>query len=337
MRVLVTGGAGYIGSHALRWLLEHGHEAWAYDNLSRGHAWAVPPERLIVGDLANEHLLRQVLTERRVEAVMHFAALALVGESVRDPEPYYQGNIALTLHLLRAMRAAGVQRLVFSSTCATYGQPRLTPIPEDHPQQPINPYGRTKLAIEWALADYAAAYGLAYAALRYFNAAGASPRGDLGEAHDPETHLIPLVLQTALGQRPAVEIFGTDYDTPDGTCIRDYLHVDDLAAAHALALERLEPGQGLCLNLGTGRGHSVREVIAAAELVTGSPIPVRVAPRRAGDPAVLVAATERARQVLGWQPRYTSLEDIIRTAWEWHRRRQARPEPSRTHQTPTMT
>jgi UDP-glucose 4-epimerase len=323
MRVLVTGGAGYIGSHALRWLLEHGHEAWAYDNLSRGHAWAVPADRLIVGDLADARLLQQVLAERCIDAVMHFAALALVGESVRDPEPYYQGNIALTLNLLRAMRATGVQRLVFSSTCATYGQPQLTPIPEDHPQQPINPYGRTKLAIEWALADYAAAYRLAYATLRYFNAAGASPRGDLGEAHDPETHLIPLVLLTALGQKPVVEIFGTDYDTPDGTCIRDYLHVDDLAEAHALALERLEPGKGLCLNLGTGRGYSVREVIAVAERVTGCAIPVRVGPRRPGDPAVLVAATQRARQVLGWQPRYTSLEEIIRTAWVWHRRRQA--------------
>lgn len=335
MRVLVTGGAGYIGSHALRWLLEHGHDAWAYDNLSRGHAWAVPQDRLIVGDLADDRLLHQVLTESRVEAVMHFAALALVGESVRDPEAYYQGNVSLTLNLLRAMRAAGVQRLVFSSTCATYGQPQYTPIPEDHPQQPINPYGRTKLAIEWALADYAAAYGLACAALRYFNAAGASPRGDLGEAHEPETHLIPLVLLTALGQRPAVEIFGADYDTPDGTCIRDYLHVDDLAAAHALALERLEPGQALCLNLGTGRGHSVREVIAVAERVTGCAIPVRIVSRRSGDPAVLVAATERARQVLGWQPRYTNLEDIIQTAWAWHRHRLTQLQPLSNRQTPT--
>lgn len=321
MRILVVGGAGYIGSHAVRWLLQQGHEVWAFDNLSLGHEWAVPTDRLIVGDLASEALLKDVLVQRRIEAVMHFAALALVGESVRDPEPYYHGNVTLTLQLLRAMRAVGVNRLVFSSTCATYGQPRFTPMTEEHPQQPINPYGRTKLAMEWALADYAAAYGLAYAALRYFNAAGASPAGGIGEDHDPETHLIPLVLQTALGRRPKLQIYGDDYPTPDGTCIRDYLHVDDLAAAHGLALERLQPGQGLCLNLGTGRGHSVREVIAAAARVTGRSIPVEVVPRRPGDPAELVAATQRAEQVLGWRPRYTDLDEIVRTAWEWHRRR----------------
>ncbi|HMP59055.1 MAG TPA: UDP-glucose 4-epimerase GalE [Gemmatales bacterium] len=323
MRILVTGGAGYIGSHAVRWLLGQGHEVWVIDNLSRGHAWAVPADRLHVTDLADVPAVAAILRDRQIDSVMHFAALAQVGESVQEPEMYYLGNLTVTLGLLRAMRSVGVRRLVFSSTCATYGNPRFTPLTEDHPQEPINPYGRTKLAIEWALADYAAAYGLAYAALRYFNAAGAAPGGGLGEAHSPETHLIPLVLETALGQRDSVRIFGDDYPTPDGTCIRDYLHVDDLAEAHALALTQMQPGRGLCLNLGTGRGHSVREIIAACERVTGRAIPVEIGPRRLGDPPVLVASTAAAAQALGWRARYTEIDEIIRTAWEWHRQRSA--------------
>jgi UDP-glucose-4-epimerase GalE len=229
MRILITGGAGYIGSHALRLFLARGHEAWAYDNLGHGHRQAVPPGRLVTGELADGAALERVLHERGIEAVVHFAAFAYVGESVQQPERYYQNNVVATLALLAAMRRCGVGRIVFSSTCATYGVPERVPIPEDEPQRPINPYGRAKLVVEWALADYASAYGLGYAALRYFNAAGASAAGDIGEDHDPETHLIPLALQVALGQRPSLSVFGTDYPTPDGTCVRDYVHVDDLA------------------------------------------------------------------------------------------------------------
>jgi UDP-glucose-4-epimerase GalE len=318
MRVLVTGGAGYIGSHALRLFLARGHDAWAYDNLVYGHAQAVPPDRLLQGDLADGAALEEALRERRVEAVVHFAAFAYVGESVQEPERYYQNNLVASLGLLAAMRRCGVGRIVFSSTCATYGIPERVPIPEDEPQKPINPYGRAKLAVEWALADYAAAYGLGYAALRYFNAAGASPDGAIGEDHDPETHLIPLLLQVALGQRASVQVFGADYPTPDGTCVRDYVHVDDLAEAHLLALERLEPGRGLAYNLGTGQGHSVREVVRTCEEVTGRPIAVVQAPRRPGDPPFLVAAAERARRELGWRPRFGDLRGIVETAWRWH-------------------
>ena len=249
---------------------------------------------------------------------MHFAAFAAVGESVADPAKYYQNNVVASLTLLEAMRAAGVKRIVFSSTTATYGVPEHVPITEEEPQQPINPYGFAKLVIEQALADYAQAYGFGYAALRYFNAAGASPDGDLGEDHDPETHLIPLVLQVALGQRPHITIFGDDYPTPDGTCIRDYIHVDDLGAAHVLALEQLQAGQGLQLNLGTGRGHSVREVIDACRRVTGHAIPAPIGPRRPGDPPELVADSPQAQRVLDWQPQYTDIESIVRTAWKWH-------------------
>jgi UDP-glucose 4-epimerase len=250
--------------------------------------------------------------------VVHFAAFAYVGESVRDPDKYYQNNLVNTLHLLSAMRRCGVNQFVFSSTCATYGVPTKVPITEEEPQKPINPYGRAKFAVEWALADFAAAYGLAYASLRYFNAAGASPKGDLGEDHDPETHLIPLVLQVALGQRPHIEVYGTDYPTPDGTCIRDYVHVDDLAEAHLAALMKLQPGQGLAYNLGTGRGHSVREVIRTCEEVTGKKIAVKEGPRRPGDPPALVASAEKAQRELGWQPRYPQLRIIVEHAWRWH-------------------
>src|SRR5262245_3332857 len=269
MRILVTGGAGYIGSHAVKLFLARGHDVWVYDSLVYGHRAAVPAERLIVGDLAETDRLDHALLIHRIEAVVHFAAFAYVGESVKDPGKYYQNNLVNTLHLLERMRRHGVGRFVFSSTCATYGVPERVPITEDLPQRPINPYGRGKLAVEWALADYAAAYGWGACALRYFNAAGASPDGAIGEDHHPETHLIPLVLQTALGQRPHVDIFGTDYPTPDGTCIRDYIHVDDLAEAHLLALEKLAAGNFLFYNLGIGRGYSVREVIRTAEEVTG--------------------------------------------------------------------
>jgi UDP-glucose-4-epimerase GalE len=319
MRILVTGGAGYIGSHAVRLFLARGHDVWVYDNLSFGHRAAVPAERLVVGDLSELHKLDQLLLSHRIEAVVHFAAFAFVGESVRDPGKYYQNNLVNTLNLMECLRRQRVGRFIFSSTCATYGVPEQVPINEDTPQRPINPYGTSKLAVERALADYAAAYGWGYAALRYFNAAGASPDGAIGEDHDPETHLIPLVLQVALGQRPHIEVFGTDYPTPDGTCVRDYIHVDDLAEAHLLALERLGPGQGLCYNLGIGRGYSVREVVRTAEEVTGKAVAVKESPRRPGDPPVLVAASDKVRRELGWRPRYTDLRSIITTAWDWHR------------------
>lgn len=319
MRILVTGGAGYIGSHAVRLFLGRGHDVWVYDNLCYGHRAAVPAERLIVADLAETERLDNALVMHRIEAVVHFAAFAYVGESVTDPGKYYRNNLVNTLHLMETLRRHRIGRFVFSSTCATYGVPDKVPITEDEKQLPINPYGHGKLAVERALADYAAAYGWGYAALRYFNAAGAAPDGSIGEDHDPETHLIPLVLQTALGRRPHIEVFGTDYPTPDGTCIRDYIHVDDLAEAHLLALEKLQPGDGLKLNLGTGRGFSVREVIRTAEEVTGKTIPVKEGPRRPGDPPALVAAADRAREVLGWAPHYTELRPIIETAWNWHR------------------
>lgn len=319
MNILITGGAGYIGSHAVRYFIEHGHAVWVYDNLAFGNEAAVPKDRLIVADLSERERLLAVLKEKHIDAVVHFAAFAFVGESVEEPLKYYRNNIALSVELLEAMRATGVNKIVFSSTCATYGMPESMPITEETPQRPINPYGRTKLAIEWALADAANAYGLSYAALRYFNAAGAHPSGEIGEDHEPETHLIPLILQTILGQRPAVRIFGTDYPTPDGTCIRDYIHVDDLASAHLLALQKLQPRQGLCLNLGTGHGYSVREVINACSEVTGCPVNNEEVARRPGDPPVLVAAADKARKVLGWQPKYQSLNEIVDTAWKWHR------------------
>jgi UDP-glucose 4-epimerase len=319
MRILVTGGAGYIGSHAVRLFLSRGHDVWIYDNLSMGHRAAVPAERLIVADLSESARLDHVLLAHRIEACVHFAAFAFVGESVREPGKYYTNNLVNTLNLMESLRRHGIGRFVFSSTCATYGIPQQVPITEDEPQHPINPYGNAKLAVEWALADYAAAHQWSYAALRYFNAAGASADAAIGEDHDPETHLIPLVLQVALGQRPHIEVFGTDYPTPDGTCIRDYIHVDDLAEAHLLALERLEPGKGLKYNLGTGKGYSVREVIQACEEVIGKKIAVKEGPRRPGDPPALVASSDKIRRELGWQPRYGELKAIVETAWKWHR------------------
>lgn len=318
MNVLVSGGAGYVGSHAARMLANAGHDVWVYDNLVFGHRGAVAPGRLIEGDLLDQAKLVDVLRSREIDAVMHFAAFAYVGESVTDPAKYYNNNVVGTLSLMDAMRAADVRRIVFSSTCATYGEPAEVPIRETESQEPINPYGFTKLVIEKALADYASAYGWGYAALRYFNAAGASADGDLGEDHDPETHLIPLVLQVALGQREHITIFGDQHPTPDGTCIRDYIHVDDLASAHISALERLAPGVGFQCNLGTGQGTSVKEVIEACRSVTGHPIPAVVAGPRAGDPPALVADSSLARRELGWVPKFTSIAPIVQSAWKWH-------------------
>lgn len=319
MKILVTGGAGYIGSHAVRHFLSRGHDVTIYDNLSQGHRASVPAERLVVGDLSEIHRLDHLLLTNRIEAVVHFAAFTYVGESVKDPGKYYQNNLVNTLNLMECLRRNKVWRFVFSSTAATYGIPENVPITEEAAQQPINPYGMGKLAVEKALADYAAGYGWGYAALRYFNAAGANASGAIGEDHDPETHLIPIVLQAVLGQRPHVEVFGTDYPTPDGTCIRDYIHVDDLAEAHLLALEKLEPGKGLCCNLGIGRGYSVREVIRTAEEATGKPVPVKEGPRRAGDPPSLVASSKKMQRETGWKPRYTELKPIVESAWNWHK------------------
>lgn len=318
MNLLVIGGAGYVGSHSVRMLNRAGHAVWVYDNLSRGHRGAVPEGQLIEGEVADREHLIGVLKERKIDAVMHFAAYALVNESVVDPAMYYRNNVIAALELLDAMKAADVKRFVFSSTTATYGEPKVSPIPETTPQNPINPYGFTKLVIERALADYAAAYGFGYAALRYFNAAGADPDGDIGEDHDPESHLIPIVLQVALGQRERVTIFGDDYPTADGTCVRDYIHVCDLATAHIRALERLKPGTGICVNLGTGRGTSVLEIIEACREVTGHPIPTSIGPRRAGDPPELVADARLARKILDWEPRFTEIKEVVQTAWRWH-------------------
>ena len=318
MRVLVTGGAGYVGSSAVAWLQQRGCEVFVYDSLELGHAAALPAGCLVRGNIADTAALTELLRDREIEAVMHFAAYSLVSESVSDPARYWRNNLSGTLSLLEAMRAADVKRIVFSSTCATYGEPEKVPISESTPQNPVNPYGATKLAVERALADYACAYGFGYAALRYFNACGASEGGRIGEDHATETHLIPLTLQVALGKRDHITIFGVDYPTPDGTCIRDYIHVDDLADAHLRALERLRPGEGLCLNLGTGRGFSVREVIEACRRVTGHEIPAEIGTRRAGDPPELVADPQRSREALDWVASYTEIDAIVESAWSWH-------------------
>jgi UDP-glucose 4-epimerase len=319
MNILVVGGAGYIGSHAVRLLVDSGHTVWVYDNLSRGHREAVLPGMLIEGDLADRAKVVSALRNKRIDAVMHYAAYALVNESVNDPALYYRNNVIAALELLDAMREAGVKKIVFSSTTATYGEPDAVPILESTPQKPINPYGFTKFVIEQALADYAQAYGFAYTSLRYFNVAGARPDGTIGEDHDPETHLIPIVLQVALGQRDKITIYGDDYATPDGTCIRDYIHVDDLGDAHLRAVERLTEGEGLCVNLGTGKGASVREIVDACREVTGHPIPETIGPRREGDPSKLIADASLAREQLDWTPTYTDVKSIVETAWRWHR------------------
>lgn len=318
MRILVTGGAGYIGSHAVRLFLSRGHDVTVYDSLIFGHRKAVPADRLVVADLADVHRLDQLFVEKRFDGVVHFAAFAYVGESVTNPAKYYKNNVVNTLGLLEQVRKHRVPRFVFSSTCATYGMPETMPITEETPQRPINPYGQGKLIVEMALADYCHAYQLGFAALRYFNAAGASPDGTLGEDHDPETHLIPLAIDAVLGKRPHLNVFGTDYPTPDGTCIRDYVHVDDLAEAHLLALEKLQPGQAMHYNLGTGVGNSIREVLAAVQKVSGKPVPIVEGPRRAGDPPMLVASSAKIHKELGWLPKYRDLTAIVETAWKWH-------------------
>ncbi len=319
MRILVTGGAGYIGSHTVRALLARGHDPIVLDNLSYGHREAIPADRLITGDLNDSLFLASVFAERTFDAVIHFAAFAYVGESVTNPAKYYSNNLVGSLSLLDSCRTQGVSRFVFSSTCATYGTPNRVPIDETEKQLPINPYGNTKLAFERALDDYATAYPFGFCALRYFNAAGASPDGTIGEDHDPETHLIPLAFQAAMGKRPQLDIFGTDYPTPDGTCVRDYIHVDDLALAHILSLEKLQPGDRWKYNVGVGRGFSVRDVIRTVEEVSGLKVPVKEGPRRAGDPPELVANADAIRRDLGWMPRYSDLRSIIETAWNWHR------------------
>jgi UDP-glucose-4-epimerase GalE len=321
LSILVTGGAGYIGSHACRALARAGYQPVVFDNLSRGHREAVRWGPLIEGDLADRNTLVSALETHQVAAVMHFAAHAYVGESVANPAMYYRNNLGGSLALIDAMRETGVDKIVFSSTCATYGIPAGSPIPESAPQLPVNPYGETKLAIERALHWYGEAYGLRSVSLRYFNAAGADPEGEIGELHEPETHLVPLVLQTALEQRPHVDIYGTDYPTPDGTAIRDYIHVDDLAEAHLRALDHLcAEGASMALNLGTGRGHSVREVIEMAQSVCGRAISWRETARRPGDPPVLVADPSRAAERLGWRAHRSDLQTIIRTAFSWHER-----------------
>jgi len=320
VNVLVTGGAGYIGSHTVKALKEAGHYVVVFDDLSTGHRESVAGVPFVQGDVTRREDLLDALKRYSIDAVMHFAAKSLVGESMQDPAKYYVNNVAGGVTLLEALREAGVGTIIFSSTAAVYGEPESIPIPEEHPLRPTSVYGRTKLMFEQMLEDYRRVYGLRYAALRYFNAAGADPSGQIGEDHDPETHLIPIVLQAALGQREAVTIFGTDYDTPDGTCIRDYIHVTDLADAHVLALEALKAGgPGGVYNLGNGNGFSVRQVIEAAERVVGAKIPVKEGDRRPGDPAVLVASSARAQRELGWKPRFTDLDEIVRTAWQWHR------------------
>lgn len=323
--VLVTGGAGYIGSHAVLALQEAGYNVVVLDNLVYGHRELVETVlkvELIVGDTSDRPLLRQIFASREIAAVMHFAAYAYVGESVTDPAKYYRNNVVGTLSLLEAMIEADVRHFVFSSTCATYGEPQEVPISEQHPQAPINPYGMSKLMVERILQDFGHAYGLKSVIFRYFNAAGADPAGRLGEDHNPETHLIPLVLQTALGQRDAIKVFGTDYATPDGTCIRDYVHVSDLASAHSLGMKYLlEGGDSAIFNLGNGNGFSVLEVIEAAKQVTGRDFAVELCDRRPGDPPALVGSSDKAQATLGWQPHHAELHAILTHAWIWHQKR----------------
>jgi UDP-arabinose 4-epimerase len=325
MRILVTGGAGYIGSHTCKHLAAAGHAPIVFDDLSQGHEWAVKWGPIERGSLADPARLVEVLRSQRIEAVVHFAANALVGESMHDPGKYFRNNTAGTLNLLEAMHEAGVGTIVFSSTCATFGNPVRVPIDETHPQAPVNPYGESKLMIEKMLRWYGEIHGTRWMALRYFNAAGADPDGEIGEDHDPETHLIPLVIGAVQGLRPAVQVFGTDYPTPDGTAVRDYVHVADLADAHLRALDALGRGTpSQAVNLGTGHGHSVRAVIDTVARVSGRQVPFVEAPRRAGDPPELVADPSRAGDVLGWSCRYADLETIVRHAWTWHERQRAR-------------
>ncbi len=323
--ILVTGGAGYIGSHAVKALIGAGYEVIVLDNLVYGHRELVEEVlkvELIVGDISDRPLLDKLFASRNIAAVMHFSAYAYVGESVTDPAKYYRNNVIGTITLLEAMIAASIKQFVFSSTCATYGVPHTVPITEDHPQNPINPYGATKLMVERILQDFDVAYGLKSVYFRYFNAAGADPTGLLGEDHNPETHLLPLVLMAALGKRDSVAIFGTDYPTPDGTCIRDYIHVTDLADAHILGLEYLiNGGDTSVFNLGNGQGFSVKEAIDTAKIVTGREIKVVMSDRRPGDPPILVGSSNKARNILGWEPKYPALKEILTHAWKWHQQR----------------
>lgn len=319
--ILVVGGAGYIGSHTLKHLLDNSYNCIVADNLIYGHKEAVDDRALFVkADLLDKNSLRQIFKENTIEAVIHFAAFAYVGESVNSPQKYYHNNVIGTLNLLDVMLEFNVKKIVFSSTCATYGEPEYVPIDENHKQKPINPYGKTKLIVEQIFEDYHKAYGLKYIALRYFNAAGASADGTIGESHEPETHLIPLVLKAIKGERSSIKVFGYDYDTPDGTCIRDYIHVEDLACAHRLALEKLDDYVGF-INLGTGVGSSVKEIIATAEQVAQKKCPVEYVERRVGDPARLYADNKKAKDILGWFPRYTQIGSIIQTAWNWETNR----------------
>lgn len=319
MNILVTGGAGYIGGHACKALAEAGYTPVTFDNLEYGHRWAVKWGPLVEGELADTKLLKQTFADYQIDAVMHFAAYAYVGESMTEPGKYFRNNVVNTIGLLDTMVECGIDTIVFSSTCASYGLPVRVPMDELHPQRPVNPYGESKLFVERALRWYSMAHGLRVAALRYFNAAGADPDGEIGEDHKPETHLIPLVIEAALGHRSHVHIFGSDYPTPDGSAIRDYIHVTDLAGAHVLALKKLQSNaDNLFLNLGTGRGYSVKEVIAKVEQLSGNIVDARLSPRRAGDPAELVAAPGLTAELLGWKPEYSSLETIIETALYWH-------------------
>ncbi|MFH1985673.1 MAG: UDP-glucose 4-epimerase GalE [Pseudomonadota bacterium] len=319
--ILVTGGAGYIGSHACKALAAGGYTPIVYDNLSRGHAWAVKWGPLEKGDILDGERLVAVMKQYRPQAVMHFAAFAYVGESVEHPEMYYRNNTVGSLTLIEAMVEAGISKMIFSSTCAIYGEPMALPLVESHPQKPVNPYGFSKMAVERMLADAEIAHGLRHVNLRYFNAAGADPEGAVGEVHDPETHLIPLVLDAIDGRREKLSVYGDDYDTPDGTCIRDYIHISDLAQAHLLALKALQgDAQSASYNLGNGNGFSIRQLIAVAEKVTGRKVPYEIANRRSGDPAVLVGDAMKIREKLGWAPRFPDLEGIIETAWRWHQK-----------------
>jgi UDP-glucose 4-epimerase len=320
--VLVTGGAGYVGSHAVKELRANGIPCVVLDNLSRGRRELVLDADLIVGDVADTKLVERILSDYGVQAVMHFAAYAYVGESMQHPARYYQNNVASTIGLLDSLARHGVKLFVFSSTCATYGLPQAIPITEEHAQQPVNPYGASKLMVERILRDFDAAYGMRSVVFRYFNAAGADPDGRIGEMHDPETHLIPLTLDVAIGKRDSVEVYGSDYPTPDGTCIRDYIHVSDLAQAHVLGLRHLQQGAASCVfNLGNGNGFSVREVIETVQTVTGTTINTRTVNRRRGDPHQLVGSSAKAREVLGWSPRFAALDKIVETAWRWHKLR----------------
>jgi UDP-glucose 4-epimerase len=325
MKVLVAGGAGYIGSHCVRQLIAAGHQPVVLDNLVYGHRAAVPTTvKLYDSNMGDPASLDRIFAAEKIDVVMHFAAFAYVGESVKNPLKYYQNNVAATLTVLETMLKHGVKKFVFSSTCATYGVPSKMPITEDSPQAPINPYGQTKLDVENALRALAHGQGLSFAAFRYFNAAGASEDGRIGEDHDPETHLIPLAIWAAQGKRPALEVFGTDYPTPDGTCLRDYVHVDDLSRAHIAAFDKLaKPGTALFYNLGTGRPTSVLGVIQAVEKVTGLKVPVKFSARREGDPPALYADSAKAQRELGWKPKFMSIESLVETAWRWHK---ARPD-----------